>query len=106
MIKIKRQLDGSLKFFVINALGKEISTISAKSGKFNKIEKRINNKNETVEVIHSAWGNNFYHEDVKYVKFPNGRKIDETYIETKFQEKQRLRSLIKTLLKKYPSISA
>lgn len=97
-IKITGKSDGSIKFSVKNAFGTEIATISAKNRRFSKIERRKNDKDKTVEVIHSAWGNDFYHEDVKYVKFSNGRKIDETYCKKEFQKKQQLRSLIRKII--------
>ena len=100
VIKLTYKSDGFIKFSVKNVLGTEIATISANEGGFSKIERRKNNKNETLEVVHSAWGNDFYHEDVKYAKFPNVRKIDETYLKKELQNKQQLRSLIRKIIKR------
>ena len=94
IIKLTIKQNGSIKSFVKNTLGTEIATISSKNGRFNKIERRKNNKNETIEVRHSAWGSDFYHEDVKYAKFPDEQKIDEAYCKKELQKKKQLRKII------------
>lgn len=60
-IKIKFRNDGSVKGKVINPDGKEIATIVCMNGIFNAIERKKDNKGKSCEVVHSAWGNDFYH---------------------------------------------
>ncbi len=99
-VKIDVRIDGSIKGVAKNALGKKIATVLAKNnGSISKIVKQINCLGETVEVTHSAWGNDFYHQDTKFTKLPREVKIDETYREKKFQEKQSLRSILEEVLK-------
>lgn len=64
-IKIKFRSDGSIKSKIMNIEGKEIATIVFKNGIANSIERKLNNKGESCEVVHNAWGNKFYHEDNK-----------------------------------------
>ena len=71
LIKIKVRSDGSLKVEVISAKNKKIADIRCEKGKFNKIERMVDNANKSRKVIHSAWDNNFYHEDIKYEKSSN-----------------------------------
>ena len=102
-IKIKVRSDGSLKGSVISTYNKKIAEITSKDRIFKMIERKTDNKNETYKVIHSAWGNNFYHEDIKYEKISphrhsSNKKIDEN---KKLREKQSLRERIKEVYLKY-----
>ncbi len=102
--KLNIRPNGSIKGSVVNASGKEIAAILSKgNGVFSQIERKKNNRGETIAVIHSAWGNDFYHEDIKFTKTCNGRKISKAYIENKLQEKRQLRLLCKNIVRKNKS---
>ncbi len=98
-IKIKFRNDGTIKAEVTNPEGKEIATIVSKNGHFNMIERRLDNRGKSCEVTHSAWGNEFYHEDKKLESHRNIIRIDKKYCEKKLQEKKNLRKLIKYVVK-------
>lgn len=106
-IKIKIEPEGSIKGSVINSNNKTIADITSKGKKFNMIERKVNNEGEISEIIHSAWGNNFYHEDVKYKKLrkyqvvAGNKKIDEN---KKLKEKQLRKAEIKKILLKYKNL--
>lgn len=93
-IKIRFRNDGSIKSKVTNPEGKEIATIVCMNGSFNAIERKIDNKGKSCEVVHSAWGSDFYHEDKKLEKFPAKAKVDKKYCDKKLEEKQNIRKLI------------
>jgi hypothetical protein len=100
--EIKFKKDGFSKGIVKNALGQVIAMVSNKGkGKFSKIVIHKNGQGETEEVIHSAWGNDFYHQDIKYTKLSWKVKFNEEYCKKKLQEKQDLRSTIKQVLESH-----
>lgn len=94
-IKVEYKPDGVIQGIVRNSLGKVICNIlSRKKDTITKITKQRNQFNKTVEVIHSAWDNKIYHQDMK---FPKEVLMDEVFCQKKFKEKQNLRAMIKKI---------
>ncbi len=98
--KIVARPDGTIKGIAKDVLGAEVTTVSAKkNGIFSKIIRQKDYKGETVEVTHSAWGKDFYHQDIKFSKFFKEAVMDEEFCKRKLQEKQNLRLTIKEIIK-------
>ncbi len=101
LIKIKINQDGSIKGIIKNDNNERICEVTAKNGRISKIEITRNGRDEAVHVTHSAWGKDFYHEDIKKNAPHSRKKIDAEYIEGKQQEKQRIRQIIKKVVKEW-----
>jgi len=95
-VNIKIRADGAIEGSAENDSGKQtVKIVSRENGKFTKIVKEVDCRNNTVRVIHSAWGKDFYHQDTK---FPEKILMDKEFCERKLKEKQDLRLTIKKVI--------
>jgi hypothetical protein len=95
-VNVKVRTDGTIKGSVKNASGEEMTKVTLKEDRsFSKIVKHKNYLNETVEVIHSSWTNNSYHQDQK---FPKEILMGKEFCEKALKEKQDLRLTIKKVV--------
>ncbi len=99
-VDIKIRPDRSIKGCAKSASGKEIATVLLKNRKFSKIVKEKNYREETVKVTHIAWGNDFYHQDTKFIKSLEERKIGKEYCEKELQKKQQLKLMLRNIIQK------